>query len=85
MQKNARTFRSFEKNLCPTLYISGNLAQACLSGVTLAGLNLNFVMKDMSPYLVLKIKSRKMASLPFMTHRKSSLFKICCELTNRKY
>ena len=36
-------------------------------------------MKDMSPSFVLKIKSRKMLSLPFMTHRKLSLFKILLE------
>ena len=39
--------------------IIGNPAQACLSGVTSGGIHLNFVMKNMSPSLVLKIKNRK--------------------------
>ena len=39
--------------------ISGNLAQSCLKGVSSEGLNLNFVMVDMSPSLVLKVRKTK--------------------------
>ena len=45
---------------------------------------LNSLWKTWVLALVLKIKSRKMSSLPFMVHRKSSLFKICCGHTDRK-
>ena len=39
--------------------IGGNLALACLNRVSSEELNLNFVMVDMCPYLVLKIRNMK--------------------------
>ena len=42
-----------------SISIGGNLAQACLNRVSLGELNLNFVMVDMSPSLVLKIRNMK--------------------------
>ena len=42
-----------------SISISGNLAQACLNRVSLGELNLKFVMVDLSPSLVLKIRNMK--------------------------
>ena len=68
---------------CQSISIDGKLAQACLRGISLAAINLDFVMVGMQPSLVLKsrntkchVKQTEMSSLSNMIHESCLCSKI---------